>query len=110
MSVAVVITLRNEGSAGRTYLPVATEDIFSAYWLPAAARLGLVWMPLFQSGTTVAIEDFPSVRAEFAQMHDYFARAPEDAAMIEHLRERSRWLSDELARLDLANIRDLFIG
>lgn len=110
MSVAVVITFRNEGTTGPTYLPVATEEIFAAYWLPAAARLGLVWMPLFQSGTTVAIENFPSVRAEFEQMRGHFARAPEDAAMIEHLRERSRWLSAELARLDPANIRDLFIG
>ena len=80
MSVAVVITFRNEDTTGPTYLPVATEEIFAAYWLPAAARLGLVWMPLFQSGTTVAIEDFPSVRAEFEQMRDHFARAPEDAA------------------------------
>ena len=110
MSIAVVITFRNEGAAGPSYLPVATENIFSSYWLPAAAQLNLVWMPLFQSGTAVAIEDFPEVRAEFEQMRDHFARAPEDAAMIEHLRERSRWLSAELARLDPANIRDLFIG
>ena len=110
MSVAVVITFRNEDTSGPSYLPVATEEIFAAYWLPAATRLGLAWMPLFQSGTTVAIENFPSVRAEFEQMRDHFARAPEDAAMIEHLRERSRWLSAELARLDPANIRDLFIG
>ncbi len=110
MSVAVVITYRNEGASGRDYLPVATEDLFSAYWLPAAARLGLVWMPLFHSGTTVAIEDFPEVRAEFEQMRDLFAVAPDDTKMIEHLRERSRWLSDELARVDLANIQDLFIG
>ena len=30
--------------------------------------------------------------------------------MIEHLRERSRLLSAELAHLDPATIRDLFIG
>lgn len=110
MSIAVVITLRNEGSAGEAYFPVTTEDIFAAYWLPAAARLGLVWMPLFQGGTTVAIEAFPSVRAEFEQMRDEFARAAERAPMIEHLRERSRLLGAELARLDPATIRDLFIG
>ena len=110
MSVAVVITYRNEGTTGPSYLPVATEEIFATYWLPAAARLGLVWMPLFQSGTTVAIEDLPSVCTEFEQMRDHFARAPEDAPMIEHLRERSRWLSVELSRLDPADIRDLFVG
>jgi hypothetical protein len=110
MSVAVVITFRDEDAVGPSYLPVATEAIFSAHWLPAAERLGLVWMPLFQSGTTVAIEDIPTVRAEFEQLRDYFARAPDDVVMIEHLRERSKWLSTELARIDPAMIRDLFIG
>lgn len=110
MSVAIVITFHNEDTTGAAYLPVATEEIFAAYWLPAAARLGLVWMPLFQSGTTVAIGDFPSVCAEFERMRDHFAHAPENAAMIEHLRERSRWLCAELARLDPKTIRDVFIG
>jgi hypothetical protein len=110
MSVAVVITPRHGGTAEPTYLPVATDDVFSSYWLPAAVRLGLVWMPLFQSGTTVGVEDFPQVRAEFQQMRDYFASLPDGAAMIEHLRERSGWLSGQLERLDAKNIRDLFIG
>ena len=110
MTVAILITLRNEGAVGAPYLPVATEAIFSTYWLPAATRLGCVWMPLFQSGVPVEIEDFPEVRAEFEQMRDHFTQAPDDAPMIEHLRERSRWLSAELANLDPAAARGLFIG
>ena len=109
MSVAVVITYRAEHS-GPAYLPVATEEIFATHWLPACARLGLEWMPLFKTGVTVAIEDLPSVRSELEQLRDYFARAPDDAPMIAHLRERSRWLGAELARLEPATIRDLFIG
>jgi hypothetical protein len=89
---------------------VATEDVFAAYWLPAAAELGLVWMPLFQTGTTVAVEDFAEVLGEFEQLRDHFARMPDDAAMIEHVRQRSLWVSTELARLDPGTIRDLFIG
>ena len=110
MSIAAVITFHNEDTAAAGYLPVATEEVFATYWLPVAARLGLVWMPLFQSGMTVAIDELPSVCAEFEQMRDYFARAPDDAAMIEHLRERSRSLSTGLARLEPATVRDLFIG
>jgi hypothetical protein len=110
MSVAVVITFRDEDVTRPTYLPVATEAIFSAHWMPIAARLGLLWMPLFQSGAAVAIEDLPAVRGEFDQLRDYFAQAPDDTAMIEHLRERSQWLSAELARIDPATIRDLYIG
>lgn len=109
MSIAVVITTGNPGT-GATYLPVATGEIFSVHWLPAAARLGLVWIPLFQSGTSVPIEDFPAVRVEFEQMRDYFAAAPVGAPMIAQLRERSRWLSTELTRFDPASIRDLYVG
>ena len=110
MSVAVVITLSNEFKTPPTYLPVATEAIYSTYWLPAATKLGFMWLPLFQTGMTIAAEDFPSVRGEFALISDYFAKAPDDDPMIEHLRERSRWVSEELERLDPAKIRDLFIG
>ena len=110
MSVAVVITYRRPDTVGPTYLPVATEAVYAAHWSPAAAELGLVWLPLFQTGTTVALDDLPAVRAELARLRDHFAGAPDDAPMIAHLRERSAWLVDQLARLDPAGLADLFIG
>lgn len=53
MSVALVV----EGDDGR-YLPVATEAVFEADWLPACRSLGLVWVPQLQLG----LELTPEVR------------------------------------------------
>jgi hypothetical protein len=131
MSVAVVITYRDDAgpNPGREYLPVATEGVFSKYWLTAAKALGCVWLPLYQTGAPVALEDLPAVRAELAQVRDYFARLLPDQTKkkymigtrgvdavfasdetVAHLRERSRWLVDELVKIDPATIRELFIG
>jgi len=130
MSVAVVITYRDDAGPdpGRDYLPVATEGVYAKYWLTAARALGCVWLPLHQTGAPVALEDLPVALAELELVRDYFARLPlrEDqetymigargdavfasAETVEHLRERSRWLVDELAKIDPAKIRELFIG
>jgi hypothetical protein len=130
MSVAIVITYSADAGPHPvpTYLPVATEGAYATYWLTAAKALGCVWLPLYQTGAPVALEDLPAVLAEFELVRDYFARLPlrEDqetymigtrgnavlapAETVEHLRERSRWLVEELARIDPAKIRELFIG
>ena len=81
--------------------------MFAESWLPAAAALGCVWIPLFQTGTPVPLEDLPAVLAELERVRDHFARTP---GTSEHVRERSHWLVDELARLDPASISELFIG
>ena len=51
MSVALVV----EGPGGR-YLPVATEAVFAARWLPACRALGLVWIPQLQLGLDLTPE------------------------------------------------------
>ena len=107
MSVAVLITRRNETDSGANYLPLATEDTFAQYWLPAAAELGCVWVPLFRTGTPVPLEDLPAVLAELERLRDYFERTP---GMSEDVRERSRWLVNALSRLDPTEIREVFIG
>jgi hypothetical protein len=129
MSVAVVITYRDDAGPdpGPDYLPVATEGAYG-YWVTAAKALGCVWLPLYQTGAPVELEDLPAVRAELEQVRDYFARLLPlknkqryvvgtggnavfaSAETVEHLRERSRWLVDELAKIDPAKILELFIG
>ena len=51
MSVALVV----EGADGR-YLPVATEAVFEARWLPACRALGLVGVPQLQVGLDLTPE------------------------------------------------------
>jgi hypothetical protein len=110
MSVAVLINYHDDvASPGRDYLPVATEGIFSKYWVPAAEALGCVWMPDFQTGAPVPLEDFPDVLDEFRRLRDYFA-AHDDRSSNADVRARSAWLVGELEKLDPGTIKELWIG
>ena len=111
MSVAVLIDYIHAEAGRPTYVPVATEGVFSRYWLPAAATLGCTWVPLFATGTSVEPEFWPEVRREFERLRDHFAAtATRDRHDTEQLRERSRLIVQVLAGLDAAEVRDLFIG
>lgn len=110
MSVAVLIDYHDDVALpGPTYLPLATEGIFSKYWLPAAKALGCVWMPLFQSGAPVPLEDIPDVLDELRRLRDHFA-AQGDRLSATGVRERSAWLVGELEKIDPGTIKELSIG
>jgi hypothetical protein len=106
MSIAVLITY-HDSVTSPSYLPLATEEVFARYWLPAAAALGCIWMPLFQSGAPVPLEDLPAVLDELRRLRDHFAADPSSAAGV---RERSAWLVGELDTIDTATINELWIG
>jgi hypothetical protein len=109
MSVAVLIDYVDPAAAAaagaREYLPVATEGVYSKHWVPAAHALGCAWLPRFQEGVAVPLDEFLVVLKEFRRIRDYFERDP-----TSRLAERSKWLVEELERLDPSAIADLFIG
>lgn len=80
MSVAVLIDYVDPAAAAasgaRDYLPVATEGVYSKYWVPAALELGCTWLPQFQTGVPVRLENLPAVIEEFRRVRDYFQRDP----------------------------------
>src|SRR5262245_32431667 len=112
MSVAVLVSyIEGAGpDSGPAYLPVATESVYRSHWLRAAEQLGCVWLPRFQTGAPVALEDLPAVRAELERVRDHFAQLPPGDTVLEQVRERSRWLVSELARIDPGVIVELYIG
>src|SRR5262249_34642606 len=109
MSVAVLIDYVDPAAAvasgARECLPVATEGVYSKYWLPAARKLGCRWLPWFQAGAPVPLEDLPAVISEFLRVRDDLQRDP-----TSHVAERSRWLVAQLEQLDPSTIAELYIG
>lgn len=111
MSVALLIKYVHPRSDKPTYVPVATEAVFSRFWQPAARKLGCRWIPEFQGGVCVPAKDWPEVIREFRLIRDFFAATTAtDPAWTEELRERSRLVVDVLAGLDATEVRELFIG
>lgn len=90
--MAVTLYIRPVGAppeAGRL-VPIATQDVFRRYWLPASQALSLVWVPLFETGLPLPSEDCPDVLAELRRLKAWIeAHQPEAAeiilARVEHL-------------------------
>ena len=72
MSVAAMVHFKSPDRQA-LYVPFATEDVFSHYWLPAAKRHGLQWIPQFEDGASVPLDDLPSVLAEIKQIREFAA-------------------------------------
>lgn len=71
MSVALLVTPRRGNSEASRLVPVATQDMFTTIWKPAAERLGLRWIPLFEGGTTVERDDLPDVLRELGVLRNW---------------------------------------
>src|SRR5690242_1805920 len=81
MSVAARVHFKSPDRRA-LYVPFATEVVFCHYWLPAAKRHGLQWIPRFEDGATVPLDDLPSVLAEVKQIRADFARSPGTARLL----------------------------
>lgn len=64
-------------------MPIATNDIFNRYWLPACYELGLRLIPLFETGYPVIRlepETIPLILNELSTLKLFFSRAKSAAA------------------------------
>jgi hypothetical protein len=81
-------------------VPVAPFQTFREVWLPACKALGLKWVPMFETGIPIDVDDVPDVRAELRSLKAWLAQpGNHDAAsvmgervdnLIEGLEEASR--------------------
>jgi hypothetical protein len=56
-------------------VPISTERVFEDYWQPAATKLGLKWVPLFQTGLPLTMDDLPVVLTELALLKGEFGHS-----------------------------------
>lgn len=70
MSVALLLTdVQIEG--GKSLLPVATQESFRDRWLPGAAKLGLDWVALMETGFDVTSENRDELVAQLAKLRNW---------------------------------------
>ena len=103
MSVVLLI----EHDDGRSDLvPVATEAIFSTHWQPLCRALGLIWVPLFQTGIPVYAADVDDILDELGRFLDV-ARSTSDGGQVAVC---ARGLIDALRAVDFDAVNSVFIG
>ncbi len=105
MSVAILIEFK-EPTREELYLPLATQGAYSSEWVPAAKELGLSWLPLFLTGTSVDVEDLPAVVEELRRLRTALAGVPRQASTVERL----DFILERLRAVDPHEIAGLFIG
>ncbi|QRN94513.1 hypothetical protein JRI60_36095 [Archangium violaceum] len=105
MSVAILIKFK-EQERERLYIPVATEGAYGTEWAATAEKLGLHWVPLFQSGISVDIVDLPVVLDEFRQLRAALVGNPKKAATV----ARIDFILEILGEVNPNEIADIFIG
>jgi hypothetical protein len=109
MSVALSIQPRGTSAAAPRIVPVATQDVFKSYWVPASETLGLKWVPLFETGIPLAKEEVPDVLQELRALDDWIRRnAPETAALIGA--RLQRLIAELGALVESLEQVDVFIG
>lgn len=78
MSVALIISPKAgvaivEGSSKT--IPIATQEIFNAYWKQGGQVLGLRWVPMFETGIPVQEDDIPDVVFELKRLAEWARRS-----------------------------------
>ncbi len=68
MSIALLI----EYFDGRKtkYTPVATQSTFAEFWLPVTKMHELKWVPLFETGVPIELDDLSEVLIELNKMRE----------------------------------------
>jgi len=95
--MAIVLLVRpREGEEVEFDVPVAPMSTFREYWLPACKVLGLKWIPMFETGIPVRVEDVPDVLEELRALDAWLEQPGNEAAPI--IGERVKMLMDGLER------------
>ncbi|QRO01335.1 hypothetical protein JRI60_21070 [Archangium violaceum] len=105
MSVAIHIKFKAT-DRGSLSIPVATQGTYHTVWLPTAKKLGLKWVPLFEDGPIVDVNDLAAVTNEFRKMREALASNPKNASIL----ERIDFILQELDDVNLDEVSGIFIG
>ncbi|MBZ4373718.1 hypothetical protein [Corallococcus sp. AS-1-6] len=105
MSVAILVTFKAK-DRDSLYIPVATQGAYHALWLPAAEKLGLKWVPLFENGPIIGVGDLPAVMDEFRKLREALAGNPKNDSLLERIDS----ILEGLSGLDLNEVSEIVIG
>lgn len=72
MSVSLLI--KDTKDAEQRLIPVATQAIFKAKWIPLAHELGLEWIDLMETGFDVTKENRKEVLDELSRLRERMER------------------------------------
>lgn len=85
MSVLLKITNTGDDGASSSSTPLATEEVFERLWVRGAVQTNAKWIPFFQSGIDVDVDDLPAICEEFRSLRHWAEVAhldPEEKSLM----------------------------
>ncbi|WP_054532632.1 hypothetical protein [Herpetosiphon geysericola] len=104
MSIALLIT---SADGKDTLFPIATEAIFSSYWLPIIEEHNLQFLRLFQTGLPVEKEDIPYILDEIKIFRNNLSKTGQQSSIIN---ERLDAINEQLQLLVDQDFDSIYIG
>ncbi len=109
MSIGLFIGYRDPWKEDRL-IPIASDGIFIKYWKPICAELNLRWVPRFQHGWMLSVQDMPHIIDELSQLQRYLTCGETHAEISHHLLARISVLRREINEVHNSLDSDAYVG
>ncbi|CAI3304033.1 hypothetical protein ACK4CS_16805 [Enterococcus gallinarum] len=110
MSIGIIIDEPKNEKEQLFFIPVATEEVFSSYWLKASNELQLSWIPIFETGILIEKEDIPAILRELGLVKEWIKKNVIDIDTKIDLEKRINYILETLPKaFENKNIK-LYIG
>jgi len=110
MSIGIIIDEPKNEEEQLFFIPVATEEFFTSYWLKASNELQLNWVPIFETGIVIEKEDMPVILKEIKLVKGWIEKNVKNIDIKIDILKRINYISENLPKaFEKENIK-LYVG
>lgn len=110
MSIGIIIDEPKNEEEKLFFIPVATEESFTNYWLKASKELQLAWVPIFETGIVIEREDIPIILKEIKLVKEWIEKNVKNIDIKIGIEKRINYILETLPKaFEKENIK-LYVG
>ncbi|MBC2283654.1 hypothetical protein [Listeria booriae] len=110
MSIGIIIDEPRNEKEKLFFVPVATEEVFSRYWLKASNELQLSWIPIFETGIVIEKEDTPVILKELQLVKEWMREHVRSVDTRIDLEKRLTYIIESIPRAFEDESIKLYVG
>lgn len=110
MSIGIIIDEPKNEEEQLFFIPVATEEVFSNYWLKASNELQLSWVPIFETGIVIEREDMSVILRELGLVKEWIDKNVRDTDTKIDLEKRLDYILETLPNAFADENIKLYVG
>ncbi|EAC8434588.1 hypothetical protein IT97_12840 [Listeria monocytogenes] len=110
MSIGIIIDEPKNEEEQLFFIPVATEEFFTNYWLKASNELQLNWVPIFKTGIVIEKGDMPVILKEIKLVKKWIEKNVKNIDIKIDILKRIDYILENLPKaFEKENIK-LYVG